>query len=84
MNRGEQLAELPTQTSMAWSARPVWDRRPAVGDRADRRTNLAVARRDRDRRRHARRSRDRAAALARPESLVAVASAREGGPHEHR
>jgi hypothetical protein len=84
MNRAEQLAELPTQTSMAWSARPVWDRRPALGDRADRRSNLAVARRDRTRRRHARRSRDRAAALARPESLVTAASTREGGTHEYR
>ena len=29
----QRLAELPTYSRMAWSSRPVWDRRPPMGQR---------------------------------------------------
>ena len=36
----ERFLELPTQSRIAWSARPVWDRKPPVGGRRNRPTNL--------------------------------------------
>lgn len=36
----ERLLELPTQSRIAWSARPVWDRKPPVGGRGNRQTYL--------------------------------------------
>ena len=71
MNDEQRLAELPSCSRMAWSSRPVWDRRPAVGQRSDRRTDMGVARRHRSHGGSRRHFRDRADALARSESLVA-------------
>lgn len=39
----ERFLELPTQSRIAWSARPVWDRKPPVGRRGNRQTYLAIA-----------------------------------------
>jgi hypothetical protein len=70
MNNEQRLAELPTCSRMAWSSRPVWDRRPAVGQRSDRRSDMGVARRHRPHGGSHRHIRDRTNALARSESLV--------------
>ena len=66
----QRLAELPTYSSMAWSARPVWNRRPTGNQRRDRRADLGVARRHRSNDGDRHRSRDRIQALARSQSLV--------------
>jgi len=70
MKDEQRLAELPTYSRMAWSARPVWDRRPTGNQRRDRRADLGLARRHRthDGGRH--RSLDGVHALARSQSLV--------------
>ena len=67
----QRFAELPTYSRMAWSARPVWDRRPTGNQRRDRHADLGVARRHRshDGDRHC--SLDSIHALARSQSLVA-------------
>ena len=70
MNDEQRLAELPTYSRMAWSSRPVWDRRPAVGKRRNRHPDLGVARRHRPHDGGRRSSRDRVHALARSKSLV--------------
>lgn len=70
MNDEQRLAELPTYSRMAWSSRPVWDRRPAVGQRSNRRPDVGVARRHRSHGGSRRHARDRSDALARSESLV--------------
>jgi hypothetical protein len=74
----QRLAELPTYSRMAWSSRPVWDRRPTATQRRHYREDLAVARR------HRRGDVGRIASwapalpMARPESLVTdVAKVRE-------
>jgi len=36
----ERFLELPTQSRIAWSARPVWDRKPPVGGRGNRPAHL--------------------------------------------
>lgn len=41
----ERLNELPTYSRMAWSTRPVWDRRSAGRRGATDRVGVAVARR---------------------------------------
>ena len=74
MNDEQRLAELPTCSRMAWSSRPVWDRRPSMGQRSDHRADMGVARRHRSHGGSRRHSRDRTNALARSESLVVVSS----------
>jgi hypothetical protein len=66
----QRLAELPPYTRMAWSSRPVWDRRPAAVQRRNPRSNLGVARRYRSHSDVGRSSLDDAHALARSKSLV--------------
>jgi len=78
MTDEQRLAELPTYSRMAWSARPVWDRRPAESQRRNHRPDLGGARRHRSHGGGGRSSRDLVHALARSESLVAnAAQARE-------
>ena len=68
MKDEQRLAELPTYSRMAWSSRPIWDRRPVESQRRNRRPDLGVARRHRGGGRHS--SRDLVRALAGSESLV--------------
>ena len=70
MNDEQRLAELPTCSPMAWSSRPVWDRRPVAGQRRNRRPHMGVARRHRSHGGGCRSSRDNDHALARSKSLV--------------
>ena len=70
MNDEQRRAELPTCSRMAWSSRPVWDRRAAVGQRSDRRANMGVARRRRSHGGSRLHSQHRVDALARSGSLV--------------
>lgn len=70
MTDEQRLAELPTYSRMAWSSRPVWDRRPAEIQRRNRRQDLGVARRHRSHDGGRRSSRDHVHALARSEPLV--------------
>lgn len=75
----QRFAELPTHSRMAWSSRPVWDRRTTKNQRRDYRPNLGVARRHRTHNGHRDSSMDRVQAMARSQSLVgAGARAREG------
>jgi len=70
MTDEQRLSELPTYSRMAWSSRPVWDRRPAETQRRNRRPDLGVACRHRSHVGGRRSSRDHVHALARSESLV--------------
>ncbi len=70
----QRFAELPTYSRMAWSARPVWDRRPTGNQRRDRRADLGVARHHRSHNGGCRNSRDPVQALARSQSLVVGAA----------
>ncbi len=70
MNDEQRLAEFPTYSRMAWSSRPVWDRRLTESQRRNRRPDLGVARRHRSHDGGRRSSRDHVHALARSESLV--------------
>ena len=79
----QRLAELPTYSRMAWSSRPIWDRRPAAVQRRDRREDLGVAGRHRCRDGGQRRTRNRTSSMARSESLVGDPDRRHAlvGPH---
>lgn len=66
----EQLAELPTKLRMSWSARPTWNRRPPVDLRRNYQSNLGGTRGHHARHNGADRHGDRAALLARPNTLV--------------
>lgn len=70
MKDEQRLAELPTYSRMAWSSRPIWDRRPVESQRRNRRPDLGVARRHRSHDGGHRSSRDLVHALAGSESLV--------------
>jgi hypothetical protein len=74
MNDEQRFAELPSHSRMAWSSRPVWDRRPPVGERRDHRPDLGLARRYRTRDAHRSSSVDRVHAMARSQSLVITSS----------
>ena len=63
-------AELPTYSRMAWSSRPIWDRRPTESQRRNRRPDLGVARRHHSHDGGRGSSRDLVHALAGSESLV--------------
>jgi hypothetical protein len=74
----ERLLELPTQSSIAWSARPVWDRKPPVGGRGNRQTYL-----DFTSRHHANRSGNHVGynsphSLAQPKSNVEIMHKHKG------
>ena len=66
----QRFAELPTHSRMAWSTRPVWDRRPVESKRRDRRPDMGRSRRYRTHGDGRHRSLDLVEALARSESLV--------------
>lgn len=38
----ERFLELPNQSRIAWSARPVWDRKPPMGGRRNRPAHLDI------------------------------------------
>ena len=74
----ERFLELPTQSRIAWSARPVWDRKPPVGGRRNRPAHLDFARRH-----HIRRVSNNGGigshhSLARSKSNVALMKKRRG------
>ena len=71
MTDEQRFAELPSYSRMAWSSRPVWNRRPPVGERRDPRSHLGVAPRHRTRDGHHGSSVDRVHAMAGSQSLVA-------------
>lgn len=71
MTDEQRFAELPSYSRMAWSSRPVWNRRPPVGERRDSRTYLGVAPRHRTRDGYRGSPVDRVHAAARSQSLVA-------------
>ena len=70
MNDEQRLAELPTYSRMAWSSRPVWDRRTTKNQRRNYRPDLGVGRRHRTHHRDRDGSMDRVHAMARSQSLV--------------
>ena len=70
MTDEQRFAELPSYSRMAWSSRPVWNRRPPVGERRDSRSHLGVAPRHRTRDGLRGSSVDRVHAVARSQSLV--------------
>jgi hypothetical protein len=79
MTNEQRLAELPTYSCMAWSSRPVWDRRPPVDKRRNHRQDLGVGRRHRTHHGDRDGSMDCVHAMAGSQSLVANGSqAREG------
>ena len=74
----ERFLELPTRSRIAWSARPVWDRKPPVGGRRTRQKNL-----DFTCRHHAHRAGNRVGvdsdhSLARSKSNVEIVQTRGG------
>ena len=73
MNDEQRFCELPTYSRMAWSARPVWDRRPIGRQRRNRHADLGMARHHRSHDGGRCSTRDRTNALARTKSLVGVA-----------
>ena len=80
MTDEQRFAELPSYSRMAWSSRPVWNRRPPLGERRDHRPDLGVARRYRTHVGHRSSPVDRVHAMARSQSLVgSPAHAREEG-----
>lgn len=77
MNDEQRFAELPSYSRMAWSSRPVWNRRPPVGERRDHRSHLGVVPRHRTRDGLRGSSVDSIHAVARSQSLVAHGARRE-------
>ena len=76
MRNAEQLDELPTRTRMAWSSRPVWDRRaPHSRGRHDP-SNLGRSSRDGGRYHRDRRGRLSDPQLAATKSLVTIPTLR--------
>ncbi len=67
----QRLSDLPSFSRMAWSSRPVWDRRAAVGKRHHRGANLEMARRHRSDGGPRSRPRGRTSPMARTQSVVA-------------
>ena len=67
----QRLSDLPSFSRMAWSSRPVWDRRAAVGKRHHRGANLEMARRHRRDGGARPRFRGRTTSLNRTQSVVA-------------
>lgn len=76
MNDVERLNELPNYSRMAWSTRPVWDRRAAGGHGASHRNHLAMASGHRSARR---RSGGRSRSLPPMAQLVATGGRAVGG-----
>ena len=70
MSDAERLAELPTQSRMAWSSRSVWDRRPPQRRDHSDQSDLGRAGRDGSRYRPDRRNHRRARLLASKEPMV--------------
>ena len=70
MSDAQRLAELPTYSRMAWSARPVWDRRAPQRDGQSHQSSLGRAGRGGNRYRADRRSHRRAHLLASEKPLV--------------
>ena len=71
MTDERRFTELPSYSRMAWSSRPVWNRRPPVGEHRDPRSNLGVAPRHRTRDGYRGSPVERVHAVARSQSLVA-------------
>ena len=82
MTDEQRFAELPSYSRMAWSSRPVWNRRPPVGVRRDSRSHLGVAPRHRTRDGYRGSSVGSVHAVARSQSLVANGARREGRLYE--
>jgi hypothetical protein len=74
----EQFSEHSPKARMAWSSRPVWDRRTPRGRRPDPYPHLDMAPGDRNRRNSGNRHLQRTASMAKPKSLVASDSSRAG------
>ena len=77
----EQLSELSARSRMAWSTRPVWDRRAPNHQRRSSPSNLDRSRRDGGRYRADRRGHQRSRHVASATALVDLSSS-TGGQHE--
>ena len=82
MTDEQRFAELPSYSRMAWSSRPVWNRRPPLGERRDPRSHLGVAPRNRTRDGYRECPVDRVHAAARSQSLVANGARARGETYE--
>ena len=74
----KQFAEHSPKARMAWSSRPVWNRRTPRGHRPDPYPHLDMAPGNRDHRYSGHRRLQCTASMAKPQSLVARDSSRAG------